>query len=127
MTSETFLKGRRILVVEDEMMVAMMLQTILEDVGCNVICAGHLEQAQHLAGVEDVDAAVLDENLHGKRSYAVADTLAARGIPFIFATGYGEENLGKLYPGRRILGKPYWPADVIAALTAAISTTEDTR
>ncbi|MBC7739476.1 MAG: response regulator [Candidatus Saccharibacteria bacterium] len=127
MTSETLLKDRRILVVEDEMMIAMMLQDILEDAGCTVICARHLEQALDLARDQALDGAVLDENLHGKQSYPVADMLAGRGIPFIFATGYSQSNLEKLYPGRRILIKPYWAAEVIEALSAVISTSDDVR
>jgi len=125
--SETFLRGRKILAVEDEMLVAMMLQDILEDAGCTVVSAGHLKQALHLAQSMDIDGAVLDENLNGERSYPVADTLIARGIPFVFATGYGEADLGKLYPGRRILAKPYLETDLLAALSAAISTPPDVR
>lgn len=120
MASQNLLDGRTILAVEDEVLVAMMLEDILEDAGCNVICVGHLDQATLMARESDIDAAVLDENLHGQRSYAVADALAARGIAFIFATGYGDKNLRKLYPGRPVIPKPYSQADLIAALSAAI-------
>lgn len=125
--SETFLRGRKILAVEDEMLVAMMLQDILEDAGCTVVSAGHLKQALHLAQSMDIDGAVLDENLNGERSYPVADTLIARGIPFVFATGYGEADRGKLYPGSRILTKPYLETELLTALSAAISTPPDVR
>lgn len=121
MTEPTSLKGLNILAVEDEMMVAMMLEDLLEDAGCNVVIAGHLEQALKLAQERDLDAAVLDENLHGMCSYPVAEALSARAIPFIFATGYGESNLRESYPGRPVIGKPYRGRDVIAALEAVIS------
>lgn len=120
MGSQNLLDGRTILAVEDEALVAMMLEDILEDAGCTVICVGHLAQATLLARERDIDAAVLDENLHGQRSYAVADALAIRGIPFIFATGYGDKNLRKLYPDSPVIPKPYSQADLIAALSAAI-------
>lgn len=115
------LEGRNILAVEDEMLVAMMLEDILKEAGCKVICAGHLAEATRVAREQDFDAAVLDENLHGQRSYAVADALAARGIPFVFATGYGDANLRNLYPGRPVIRKPYAATDLIAALSAVIS------
>ena len=120
MASQNLLEGRNILAVEDEVLVAMMLEDILEDAGCKVICAGHLDQATLLARELNIDAAVLDENLHGQRSYPVADALAARGIPFVFATGYGDKNLRKLYPGRPVIPKPYSQTELIAALSAAI-------
>jgi len=121
MTRRILLEGLNILLVEDEMMVAMLLQYLLEDAGCNVICAGHLEQATLLAREQDLDAAVVDVNLHGEHSYPVADSLAARGIPFVFATGYGDVDLRSLYPGRPVLHKPYKPDDLIAALSAVIT------
>lgn len=102
------------------MLVAMLLQCVLEDAGCNVICAGFLDEALPLARDRDLDAAVLDVNLHGERSYPVADLLAARGIPFVFSTGYGDADLRTLYPGRAILAKPYDADDLIAALSDAI-------
>lgn len=121
MASQTLLEGRNILAVEDEMLVAMLLEGILEDAGCNVICVGHLEKAIVLARERDIDAAVLDVNLHGERSYPVADTLAGRGIPFVFVTGYGQVDLLALYPGRPVLAKPYKPDDLIAVLLALIA------
>ena len=127
MTDRTSLEGMNVLAVEDEMLVAMMLEDILEDAGCNAIVAGHLEEALILAQERDLDAAILDENLHGTRSYPVADALIARAIPFIFATGYGEKNLRELYPGRSVIAKPYRDRDVIAALTALISADPSVR
>lgn len=121
MTKRTLLKGRNILLVEDEMMVAMLLETVLENEGCTVVSAGYLEQATLLATEQALDAAVLDVNLHGKRSYPVADALAARGIPFVFATGYGDVDLKTHYPDRPVLAKPYKPDELIATLSSLIA------
>lgn len=115
------LKGRNILLVEDEMMVAMLLEGVLANEGCKVISAGYLEQATALARERAIDAAVVDVNLHGERSYPVADALAARGIPFVFATGYGDVDLMRLYPDRPVLAKPYKPDALIATLSGLIA------
>lgn len=125
MASQTLLEGRNILAVEDEMLVAMMLEDILEDAGCNVICVGHLAQAILLARERDIDAAVLDVNLHGERSYPVADSLATRGIPFVFVTG--QVDLATLYPDRPVLAKPYEPDDLLAVLSALIAAASGDR
>lgn len=85
-----------------------------------VICAGHLAQATLLARERDIDAAVLDVSLHGHKSYPVANELAARGIPFIFVTGYGDTDLRKLYPGRPVIPKPYSQTALIATLSTVI-------
>ena len=109
------------------MLPAMLLEDILQNAGCNVISAGHLEQAALLARERDVDAAVLDVNLHGLRIYPVANALGARGIPFVFVTGYGKTDLRALYPGCPVITKPYKDTDLIAALAAAISTVPNLR
>ena len=120
MAKRNLLKGRKILLVEDEMMVAMLLEAVLEKEGCTVISVGHLEQATLFATERAIDAAVLDVNLHGKRSYPVADALTARGIPFVFSTGYGDVELLRLYPNRPAFAKPYKPEDLIATLSSLI-------
>ena len=127
MTGRTSLQGRTILAVEDDMLAAMLLEDILQNAGCNVIGAGHLEQATLLARERDIDAAVLDVNLHGLRSYPVADALGARGIPFVFVTGYGDKDLRELYPGCPVISKPYNDIDLIAALAALISAVSSVR
>lgn len=75
----------------------------------------------------DIDAAVLDVNLHGLRSYPAADALGARGIPFVFVTGYGDRDLRELYPGCPVIPKPYKDIDLIAALAALISAVSSVR
>jgi CheY-like chemotaxis protein len=88
------LSGRRVLVVEDETMVAWLLEDMLADLGCAVVGpAAHVNQALAMLDAEALDAAVLDINLNGQKSYPVADALAARGVPFVFSTGYNKDSL----------------------------------
>ena len=92
------LSGRRVLVVEDEMIVAWLLQDMLADLGCAVVGpAARVAQALAMIDAEAIDAAVLDVNLNGQKSYPVADALAARGVPFVFSTGYETESLPNGY------------------------------
>lgn len=100
------LVGKRILVVEDEPIVAMLIEDMLEELGASAVGpVPSVSLALGLLGAERVDAAVLDVNLGSERSDAVANRLTADGIPFIFATGYGRENLtGK---PAEVLTKPY--------------------
>ncbi len=98
------LSGRRVLVVEDEMIVAWLLEDMLADFGCVVVGPpARVEQA--LAVIDD--AAVLDLNLNGQKSYPVADALAARGVPFVFSTGYDKGRLLDSYRSFPVLQKPY--------------------
>lgn len=84
--------GLRILLVEDEVLVAMELAAMLVDMGCEVVGpVGQLADAISLARSAELEGAILDINLGGIEVYPVADELAARGIPFVFCTGYGEE------------------------------------
>jgi CheY-like chemotaxis protein len=112
------LEGRNILVVEDEMMVLMTIESALTDLGCEATCAGTVASALHLLDGARFDAAMLDNNLHGETSYSVADALKARGIPFIFSTGYGDHGERSSYADRPVLRKPYAQRDLIAALKA---------
>lgn len=83
------LAGRRVLVVEDEMMVLFMIEDILADLGCKAVStAATVDQALALIEAQTFDVAMLDSNLNGTRSYPVADALDARGVPFFFSTGY---------------------------------------
>ena len=102
------LSGRRVLVVEDEMIVAWLLQDMLADLGCAVVGpAARVAQALAMIEAEAIDAAVLDVNLNGQKSYPVADALAARGVPFVFSTGYETESLPNDYQSLRLLQKPF--------------------
>jgi CheY-like chemotaxis protein len=96
----------RVLVVEDEGLVAMLLEDMLDELGHRVVGpAATLERALELARQEAVDIAVLDLNLNGEDASPVAEVLAGRNIPFACATGYGE--LPEPLRGKPILPKPY--------------------
>lgn len=119
MSSE--IKGVRVLIVEDEPLVGIMLEEMLQELGADVAAnALTLEEALILATDCEIDAAVLDVNLSGARSYPVADKLRARGIPFVFATGYGSTVLAGNYGDDRLIHKPYSLADVERALLEMI-------
>jgi CheY-like chemotaxis protein len=113
--------ARRILVVEDEPIVAIALQDMLEDVGYEVVGpAFRLAAALTLAQSEAIDAAILDVNMGDGDSYGVAAALGARNIPFIFATGYGRIGLDPAFGDSAVLQKPYREAQVAAALNALL-------
>lgn len=118
---ETELEGLRVLVVEDEAMVAMMIEDILIDLGCVVVgpVAG-VSAALRLLEAEPVDAAVLDVNLSGEKVFPVADRLAARGVPFLFSTGYGASGLEARHLDRPVLQKPYAPGRLGSVLSAVL-------
>jgi CheY-like chemotaxis protein len=115
------LSGRNVLVVEDEPLVAMMVEDMLMDLGCTVVGpAMQLAEGMRLAETAQIDAAVLDINLNGARSFPIADLLKARGIPFLFATGYGG---GEALEGRQdpVIQKPYQMERLGEMLTALTS------
>jgi DNA-binding NtrC family response regulator len=100
--------GRRVLVVEDEMMVAWLLEDMLAELGCAVVGpAGSVKQALAMIDAEAIDVAVLDVNLNGEMSYPIADALAARGVPFIFVTGYDKDRMLDGYRIFPVLQKPF--------------------
>lgn len=93
------LRGRRLLIVEDEYTIAADLAHALADRGADVVGpVGSVADALALVAAEErLDGAVLDLNLRNERVYAVADALVARGVPFVFATGYGREVIPEAY------------------------------
>jgi CheY-like chemotaxis protein len=108
---------RRVLIVEDEMLVAMMIEDALLDLGLEVAgTAGTIEEALAAVAKNGFDCAILDVHLHGKDVYPVADALAARGMPFVFATGYGRGGLAPKYQDRPSLPKPFNGYDLERAL-----------
>lgn len=114
--------GRRVLVVEDESLVAMLLETILEDMGCVPVGpASTVEQGLQMATEGDpVDAALLDVNVAGRVVFPIAQALKDRGVPFVFSTGYGEGGLPDEWRGQPTLQKPFTEAAVRDALMQAM-------
>jgi len=112
------LGGLRVLVVEDDYFVAQVLVDLLEDVGAVVIGPiGWVDEALALIadGTDRFDGAVLDVNLHGSKSYPIADALTARSIKFIFATGYGADALDEPYRHCPRCEKPFDQTALVAA------------
>jgi CheY-like chemotaxis protein len=100
--------SRRVLLVEDEAVIAMLVEDMLEDLGHELVTvATRLEEALAAAESEAVDLAILDLNLGGVLTYPVADMLRDRGVPFIFATGYGSGGLKEAYSDLPALQKPF--------------------
>ncbi len=120
---KTTLAGRRLLLVEDEAMVAMMVEDMLSELGCVVVgVAGTVSRGLALADDPDlrIDGAVLDINLGGETVYPVADALKARGVPFIFSTGYSTAGVKADYTNVPILAKPYQQDTLAERLTLAL-------
>ena len=100
--------GSSVFLVEDEVMIRMMVADMLEELGYRVTAqAGEIGEAIELAQTADFDLAILDVNVNGKAISPVADLIAARGRPFIFATGYGSSGLPEEYRDRPALQKPF--------------------
>ena len=123
MTKSARLNGLRLLVVEDETMIALMLEDMLDTFGCTVVdVAGTL--ARGLAMATDaalcLDGAILDVNLGGEMVYPVAETLVERGVPFIFCTGYGRLNAETDFAHVPVLAKPYQQEELKSMLVSVL-------
>ena len=104
---------RRVLVVEDEMLIGMLLEDMLTDLGHEVAAIiPRLKEAMAAVDRETYDLAILDVHLHGESAFPVAEALIAKGTPFVFATGYGERGLPENYRGRPVLQKPFAKDDL---------------
>lgn len=117
------LSGVRILLVEDETLVAMLLEDMIADLGGTVVASAS-RVGRALEVVEDrgtdLDLAVLDVNLGGEEAFPVADALARRGVPFAFSTGYGNSGLPDAWRNRPTLQKPFTQDQVTAVLNLAL-------
>ncbi|HEY7231533.1 MAG TPA: response regulator [Pseudolabrys sp.] len=112
----------RLLVVEDEYLIRMLLEDMLDDLGYRIAAAvGTLSEARQIAANGDFNAAILDVNLEGQEIYPVADILTERGVPFVFVTGYGERSLPEPYRGRPALQKPFQAEQLKTTLAGLLS------
>ena len=123
MPDPALLSGLRVMIVEDEAMVSMMIEDMLGAIGCVVVgMAASLTRG--LAMVDDdalaLDAAVLDVNLSGEKVYPIAERLAAKHVPFIFSTGYGHQGLAEQFARVPTLTKPFGAPQLEAMLISAL-------
>ena len=113
-----------ILMVEDEMNLAMMLEDILDDAGYRVLKAARLPNALEIVaqsgsdGKGRIDAAILDINLAGVEVFPLADILRERGVPFVFTSGYGSDGMPDDYRDSAVLQKPYSPDKIVGTVRA---------
>ena len=121
MTGDTqTLAGTKILLVEDEVLICLLIETILSDAGYDVAVANTVEEALTAIDQGHLAAAILDLNLKGKKVYPVAEKLAAASIPFIFATGGGGKDI-EGFQDRPWVGKPFQEAELLAAVEKLIA------
>jgi DNA-binding response OmpR family regulator len=111
--------GRRILLVEDEILICLLIETILSDAGYEVVIANTIEEAMDAIEQGGLAAAILDLNLKGRKVYPVAEKLIVVDTPFIFATGGGGRDI-EGFPGRPWVGKPFQEAELLAAVNKLV-------
>ncbi len=112
----------RVLFVEDEAMVSILIEDMLLDLGVEIVGpAARIDEAMTLAREAQVEAAVLDINIGGQFTYEVADILKGRGIPVIFSTGYGASALPDRFRSNAILHKPFDRNSFRTAVEAALA------
>lgn len=113
--------GRKILIVEDETMIAIMLEDMLDELGYGVAgIAAKTPQALELIDRVPIDAAILDLNLAGQDSYDIAAALEERGVPFLFSTGYAALAVEERYRERPFLQKPFRQEELQRALSGML-------
>lgn len=119
----TILNGKRILVVEDEAIIAAFVEDILIELGATVVGPAYsVGQALKLAASESIDAALLDVNVREESMVPVRDALRGRGIPVVFATGYGAERSREVTGGAPVVDKPYSKERIARALADCLLT-----
>ncbi|RMM46978.1 Response regulator receiver domain-containing protein [Pseudomonas corrugata] len=113
--------GVRVLVVEDEGAIAMLIEEMLEDFGCEVVASvARLATARDEASAAHIDLAILDVNLAGERVFPVAEILRDRGIAFLFSTGYGASGVPVEFAGCPVLHKPFSENELLQRMTQAL-------
>lgn len=116
------LQGVRVLLVEDEALVAMSVEGMLADLGCDVAASAcTLDEALDKAQAGGFECALLDVSLGGKPVFPVAQLLSERGVPFAFASGYGRAALPETFRTCQLVSKPFQLEDFAAALSTAVA------
>lgn len=117
----TELRGLRVLIVEDEATVAMLIEDMLEDLGCRVMASlASVATASEAVDHTDIDFAVLDVNVAGELVFPVAERLRDRGIPFLFSTGYGATGLLAEFSSCQVVAKPFAQTDLEKSILLAL-------
>ncbi|SRR5579871_585535 len=120
--AERNLAGLRVFVIEDESLVTMLIEDTLADIGCLVAgTAARLDEAMEKATSLDFDLAIVDVNLNGAQTYPLAEALANKGIPLVFATGYGTAGIPNELRHVPLLSKPFHQRDLESALAKALA------
>jgi DNA-binding response OmpR family regulator len=116
------LAGKRVLIVEDEMLVALLIEDFLTEIGCDVVAlCGRVQTASDAVRTKAIDLAVLDVNLHGEKVYPVAALLEERQIPFLFLSGYGAEAIPPDRPDWKVCTKPFKAEELARMLSAVVA------
>lgn len=111
----------RVLIVEDESLIAMLIEDAVLDLGCRMVTiAATLRDALDQATSGEFDIAILDVNLNGSPAFPVAELLADKRIPFIFSTGYGASGVPQAFAAVPVLAKPFKEGDVARAIETAM-------
>lgn len=120
-TNDDILQGKRVLVVEDEAAISMLLEDMLLDFGCTVVGpAARLSTALEMAEGETYEVAILDVNVAGEPIYPVAEAIAKRDLPLVFSTGYGGAGIREPFRDRPVVQKPFSQADLKRTLIGAL-------
>jgi DNA-binding NtrC family response regulator len=122
MDDEISLAGMHVLVLEDDMLVAMLVEDTLQDHECVILGpVESLEEGLEIARNRKVDAAVMDVNIGGEKVYEIAEILEARGVPFILISGYGPGAVPEAHPNWQICSKPFRAEEMMELLFAEIA------
>ena len=122
LVADKLLSGRRVLVIEDETLILMMIEVMLSDLGCeSITTAATVDKALALIDAQTFDAAMLDMNMNGNPSHRVAKALVARGVPFVYCTGNNNHKLMDVSPDQPVLKKPFKYEHLAEILTRLLS------
>jgi CheY-like chemotaxis protein len=122
MPPDGLMPNARLLIVEDEYLIRLLLEDMLVELGCSIAAvASNLDDGKQAAQTAQIDLAVLDVNIDGEQVFPIADILRDRKIPFIFITGYGARGLPDQYRDSPALQKPFQARDLETALTGVLS------